>query len=137
MDRASRIARSVVVALLMGLVALPAAAALPGTADEASGVVAQQRSGSNVGTRQDAGANAEETYRWDKTGYVRSASAPLPDERSSPTQAMVRIAQAALMIGLIGLGLTITFTSLLGDIKRRRRVNYRPRGPLSTAGDGE
>jgi hypothetical protein len=41
---------------------------------------------------------------------------------------MVRIAQASLMIGLAGLGLAITFTSLLSDMKRRRRV-YRPRGP--------
>jgi hypothetical protein len=65
---------------------------------------------------------------------VQPSSAPLPDERSSRRQTIVRIAQAALMVGLIGLGLAITFTSLLSDIKRRRRVVYRPRGPTSTAG---
>jgi hypothetical protein len=60
---------------------------------------------------------------------VQPSSAPLPDERSSPRQTIVRIAQAALMVGLIGLGLAITFTSLFSDMKRRRRVVYRPRGP--------
>jgi hypothetical protein len=113
----------------MGLIALPAAAALRGTADAAGGPVAHQLSVSTVGTRQEAGDEPEQTYRWDKTGFVQPSSAPLPDERSSPRQTIVRIAQAALMIGLIGLGLGITFTSLLSDIKRRRRVVYRPRGP--------
>jgi hypothetical protein len=94
----------------MGLIALPAAAALRGTVD-------------------DAGADPEHTYSWDRTAIVRPSSATLPDERSSPRQTIVRIAQAALMIGLIGLGLGITFTSLLSDMKRRRRVVYRPRGP--------
>jgi hypothetical protein len=74
-------------------------------------------------------ADPEETYRWDKTGHVQPSTAPLPDERTSPRQAMVRISQAALMIGLTGLGLAITFTSLFSDMKRRRRAVYRPRGP--------
>ena len=112
------ICRSVVVTLLMGLIALPAAAALPGTADA-------------------AGADPEQTYRWDKSGNVQPVSALLPDERTSPRQTMVWIVQGSLLIGLVGLGLAITFTSLFSDMKQRRRVVYRPRGPLSTGGDGE
>ena len=83
---------------------------------------------SHVGTRHEATADPEHTYRWDKTGDVQPSSALLPDERPSPRQTIVRIAQAALMIGLIVLGLAITFKSLLSDMKRRRRVAYRPRG---------
>ena len=95
---------------MMGFFALPAVAALRGTADA-------------------AGADPEHTYTWDKTGDVQPATALLPDDRSSPRQSAVQIAQAALMIGLAGLGLAITFTSLFRDMKRRRRVVYRPRGP--------
>jgi hypothetical protein len=113
----------------MGLIALPAAASLQGTADAAGGPVAHQLGVSTVGTRQEARDEHEHTYRWDQAGIVRPSSAPLPDERSSPGQTIVRIGQAALMVGLIGLGLGITFTSLLSDMKRRRRVVYRPRGP--------
>jgi len=126
--------RSLVVALLVALIALPAAAAPPGPADAAGGAVAHQLGGSHVGTRHEAGAGPEHTYSWDKTGIVQPSSAPLPDERSSPRQTIVRIAQAALMVGLISLGLAITFTSLLNDMKRRRRNVYRPRGPRSSVG---
>ena len=129
MERAARVARSVVLALLTGLIALPAAAELPGTADAAGGAVANQLGGLHVDQRHEAGANPEETYRWDKIGYVQPGGVLLPDELTSPRQTMVRIAQAALMFGLIGLGLAITFTSLFRDMKRRRRVVYRPRGP--------
>ena len=129
MGCASMNSRSFAVALLVGLIALPAAAAPPGPADAAGGAVAHQLGGSHVGTRHEAGADPEHTYSWDKTGSVQQSSALLPDERSSPRQTIVRIAQAALMIGLVGLGLAITFTSLLSDMKRRRRNVYRPRGP--------
>ena len=115
MDRAPRIARSALVALLIGFIALPAVAALRGTADA-------------------AGTDPEHTYTWDKTGDLQPAIALLPDERPSPRQSAVQIAQAALIIGLAGLGIAITFTSLFSDMKRRRRVVYRPRGPSSTVG---
>jgi hypothetical protein len=118
-----------VVALLIGLIALPAAASLQGTADAADGTVVHQLGVLTVGTRQEAGAQPEHTYRWDQAGIVRPSSAPPPDERSSPGQTILRIGQAALIIGVTGLGLGITFTSLLSDMKRRRRVVYRPRGP--------
>jgi hypothetical protein len=94
----------------MGFIALPAVAALRGTANA-------------------AGADSGLTYTWDKTGNVQPATALLPDERSSPRQSAVQIAQVALIIGLAGLGLAITFTSLFSDMKRRRRAVYRPRGP--------
>jgi hypothetical protein len=113
----------------MGLIALSAVAAPPGTQDAASGAVAHQQAASRVGTGHEAAADSERTYRWDKPGNVQAASALLPDERTSPRQTMVRIAQASLMIGLAGLGLAITFTSLFRDMKQRRRVAYRPRGP--------
>ena len=129
MDRVWRISRPIVVALLMGLIVLPAAATIPGTADAAGGAVAQQQPASRGGTRHEASVAPGTTYSWDKTGSVQQSSALLPDERSSPRQTIVRIAQAALMVGLIGLGLAITFTSLLSDMKRRRLVVYRPRGP--------
>ena len=113
----------------MGLIALPAAAAPPGTAGEAEGAGAHPQAASQVGMRDGATADPEGTYSWDKTGDVQPSSALLPDERPSPRQTIARIAQAALMIGLIVLGLAITFKSLLSDMKRRRRNVYRPRGP--------
>jgi hypothetical protein len=129
MERDSKASRSVAVALLMALLALPAAAELSGTADAAGGAVAHQQATARVGTRHEAGAASETTYGWDRTGKLQSAAAMQPDEPMSARQTMVRIAQASLMIGLVGLGLTITFTSLFRDMKRRRRVIYRPRGP--------
>jgi uncharacterized membrane protein YadS len=42
---------------------------------------------------------------------------------------MEQIALALLMIALVALGLTITFTSLRKDMKQRRRIVYRTRGP--------
>ena len=129
MERAARVARSVVLALLMGLVALPAAAELSGTADAAGGAAAYQVGGLQVDERHEAGAAPEWTYRWDKISRVQPGVVPLPDDLASPRQTMVRIAQAALMFGLIGLGLAITFTSLRRDVKRRRRFLYRPRRP--------
>ena len=128
MARISGNSRAALVALLMGLIALPAAAAFAGAADASGGAVAQQLGESHVGTRHKAAADPQLTYRWDKTGDVQPSSALLPDERPSPRQTIARIAQAALMIGLIVLGLAITFKSLLSDMKRRRRVAYRPRG---------
>jgi hypothetical protein len=122
------ICRSFVVALLMGLIALPAAAAPPGTAGEAEGAGAHPQAASQVGMRDGATADPEGTYSWDKNGNVQPSTDPLPDERSSANETIVRIAQAALMIGLIVLGLAITFKSLFSDMKRRRRVAYRPRG---------
>jgi hypothetical protein len=85
-----------------------------------------------VGPRHGARADPGITYTWDKSGSAQPAADLLPDERTSPGQTMVRIAQVSLMIGLAGLGLAITFTSLFSDMKRRRRVVYRPRGPSST-----
>jgi hypothetical protein len=128
-DPVSRISRPVVVALLMGLIAQPAAAAPPGKPDTTGRSVEQPRPASQVGTRHEARADPGTTYRWDKSGYVQRPAVPLPDESTSRRQTMVRIAQASLMIGLVGLGLAITFTSLFSDMKRRRRVVYRPRGP--------
>ena len=78
--------------------------------------------------RDGATADLDGTYRWDKTGSVQPSTVPLPDERSSAKETIVRIAQAALMFGLISLGLAITFKSLFSDMKQRRRVAYRPRG---------
>jgi len=112
----------------MGLITLPAAAAPAGKPDTAGGAVAHQQTASRVGSRDEARADPGMTYRWDKPGGVQSAAALLPDERTNPRQTMVRIAQVSVMIGLAGLGLAITFTSLLSDMKRRRRVVYRPRG---------
>jgi hypothetical protein len=137
MERDSKASRSVAVALLMGLIALPAAAELPGTGDAAGGAVAYQLGGLQVDERHEAGAGPEEAYRWDKIGYVKPSGVLLPDELTSPRQTMIRIAQAALLLGLVGLGLTITFTSLFRDMKRRRRVIYRTRGPRSTYGNAE
>lgn len=117
------------VALLVGLIVLPAAATIPGTADAAGGTVAHQEPASRVGTRHEGMADPGTTYRWDKAGNAQTATALLPDERTSPRRNMVRIAEAALIVGLAGLGLAITFTSLLSDMKRRRRVVYRTRGP--------
>jgi hypothetical protein len=137
MERDSKASRSVAVALLMGLIALPAAAEFPGTGDAAGGAVAYQQATAQVGTRHEARTASETTYGWDRTGNVQSAAAMLPDEPTSPRQTMVRIAQAALLLGLVGLGLAITFTSLFSDMKRRRRIIYRPRGPRSTYGNAE
>jgi hypothetical protein len=119
----------VVVALLMGLITLPATAAPPSRPDPASGTAAHVQTPSLVGPRHGARADPGITYTWDKSGNAQPAAALLPDERTSPRQTMVRIAQVSLMIGLSGLGLAITFASLLSDMKRRRRVVYRPRGP--------
>jgi hypothetical protein len=113
----------------MGLIALPAAAELPGTADAAGGAAAYLQTASLVGPRHEARADPGITYTWDKSGNAQPAAALLPDKRTSPRQTMVRIAQVSLMIGLSGLGLAITFASLFSDMKRRRRVVYRPRGP--------
>jgi hypothetical protein len=113
----------------MALLALPAAAGLSGTADAAGGAVAHQQATAQVGTRHEARADSGNTYRWDESGNVQPVAAMLPDEPTSPRHTMVRIAQASLMIGLVGLGLAITFTSLFSDMKRRRRVIYCPRGP--------
>ena len=112
----------------MGLIALPAAAARPGTPEWAGGTVAHQQAAAQVGTRREARVGPAETYRWDKSGDAQLATALLLDERTSASQKMVRIAQASLIIGLAVLGLAITFTSLYSDLKRRRRVLYRPRG---------
>jgi hypothetical protein len=121
--------RSVGVALLVGLMALPAAATIPGTADAAGGTVAHQQPASRVGTRHEGMADPATTYRWDNAGNAQPTAALLQDERTSPRRNMLRIAEVALIVGLAGLGLAITFTSLLSDMKRRRRVVYRPRGP--------
>ena len=134
MDRASGISLSVAAALLTGLIAVPAVATEPGTADATGGAVTHQQPASRVGTRHSAGVDPAASYRWDKAGNVQPATTLLPDERTSPRRNMVRIAEAALIIGLAGLGLAITFTSLFSDMKRRRRAVYRPRGPSSTAG---
>jgi hypothetical protein len=127
-DRASRICSALVVALLMGPITLTAAAAPAGKPDTAGGAVAHQQTASRVGSRHEARTDPGMTYRWDKPGGVQSAAALLPDEPTNPRQTMVRIAQVSVMIGLTALGLAITFTSLFSDMKRRRRVVYRPRG---------
>jgi len=122
--------RAVVAAFLVTLVALPAVADVSGPAD---GAMARPQ----AATPADAGPYAapvpdlETNYSWDKTGEVRQASAWLPDERAGPLQTMAQLAPALLMIVLAVLGLTITFTSLRSDIKRRR-VQYRPRGLRSS-----
>jgi hypothetical protein len=123
------ITRSVVIALLLGLIALRAAAARPGSPETAGGAVAQQQAAAQVGTRHEARVGPAKTYRWDNTGDAQLATALLADERTSASQTMVRIAQASLIIGLALLGLAITSTSLYSDLKRRRRILYRPRGP--------
>ena len=126
---ASVASRAVLAALLTGLATLPAAAAIPGTTDTASGAAELRQTGSQAGPGREATADPGVGYRWDKPGNIPPAAASLPDERTSPRQNMVRIAQALLLVGVTGLGLSITLTSLFRDRKRRRRVAYRPRGP--------
>jgi hypothetical protein len=106
--------RSLLFASLIGFVALPAMADVSGRADA-------------------SGTDLAKTYSWDKSDVQQAAVVWLPDERTGPMQTMAQIAPALLMIVLAGLGLTITFTSLRKDMKHRRRVVYRPRGPPGPA----
>ncbi len=129
MLRASVVSCAVLAALLTGLATLPAPAATPDTTDTASGAAEFRQTASQAVPRYEATADPGVGYKWDKPGNVSPAAAPLPDERTSPRQNMVRIAQVLLLVGVTGLGLSITLTSLFRDRKRRRRVAYRPRGP--------
>jgi hypothetical protein len=110
---------AVVVASLLGLAALPAGAGIPGDADGAHG------------------ADLQKDYSWDKTGSVQPAMDWPADEPKGRMQTMMQFAPALLVLLLVAAGLTITFTSLRKDMRQRRRVVYRPRGPRSTDGGEE
>jgi hypothetical protein len=59
------------------------------------------------------------------------------DEPKGRMQTMMQFAPALLVLVLVAVGLTITFTSLRKDMKQRRRIVYRPRGPQSSHGGEE
>jgi hypothetical protein len=59
----------------------------------------------------------------------QAAMVYLPDEFPDPVWTVTQIALTVLMMVMIAVGLTITFTLLRKDIKHRRRSVYRPRGP--------
>lgn len=79
----------------------------------------------------------DKTYSWDMGSSAQPVTVRLPDERTGRLQTIRQLAPAALMLLAIALGLTITFTSLRSDMRQRRRVVYRPRGPRSTEGGTE
>ena len=124
---------AVVVAFLVGLVALPAVADVSVAADGARAANTHSQAATPADTvpHTPTAPDIEKNYSWDNTGKVQQASAWLPDEPAGPLQTMAQLAPALLMIVLAVLGLTITFTSLRSDIKRRR-VQYRPRGLRSS-----
>lgn len=105
--------RAVVAALLLGFVALPVGADVPGQPDGAREAVTEL-------SAANAGDSGLEATVWPA------------DEPKGRLQKMMQFAPALLMLSLVSLGLTITFTSLRKDMKQRRRVVYRPRGPQST-----
>jgi hypothetical protein len=110
--------RAVVAALLLGFVVLPVGADVPGQPDGA----------------REAATGLSSAYPGD-TGM--DAAVWPADEPKGRLQTMMQFAPALLMLSLVALGLTITFTSLRKDMKQRRRVVYRPRGPRSTSGSEE
>jgi len=131
--------RAVVAALLLGFVALPVGADVPGQPDGAREAVTELSAANPGDTGLDAGpgTNLQREYSWDKTGSVQAATVWAADEPKGRLQKMMQFAPALLMLSLVALGLTITFTSLRKDMKQRRRVVYRPRGPRSTSGSEE
>jgi hypothetical protein len=126
--------RAVMVALFLGSVALPAGTGLAQTPDNTAGTNAPLQ----AATPADASpATDQQTdYSWDKPGVVRTVAAALPDEQGGWLHTMVQLAPALLILTLTVLGLTITFTSLRRDMKQRRPVAYRPRGPHSPGSSG-
>jgi uncharacterized membrane protein len=128
--------RAVVAALLLGFVALSVGADVPRAADGARGAV-KELSAANAGDsglEAGPGTNLQRDYSWDKTGSVQAATVWPADEPKGRLQTMMQFAPALLVLVLVALGLTITFTSLRKDMKQRRRIVYRPRGPRSTGG---
>ena len=83
------------------------------------------------------GTGLQKDYSWDKTGSVQPATDWPADEPKGRMQTMMQFAPALLVLVLVAVGLTITFTSLRKDMRQRRRVVYRPRGPRSTDGGEE
>jgi hypothetical protein len=131
--------RAIVTALLLGFVALPVGADVPGQPDGARGAVTELSAATAGDTGLDSGpgTNLQPEYGWDKTGSVQAATVWPADEPKGRLQKMMQFAPVLLMLSLVALGLTITFTSLRKDMKQRRRVVYRPRGPRSTSGSEE
>lgn len=123
--------RAVVAAFLMVLVAQPVAAGVSEAADSARGAVTHPQAATSADTGLDTGLATDlaKDYSWDNSGVQQAATVWLPDERTGPMRSMAQIALALLMIVVVALGLTITFASLRKDMKQRRRVVYRPRGP--------
>jgi hypothetical protein len=83
---------------------------------------------------QMAVTGTETTYSWDKGAKVQPVTVRLPGERTGRLTTVKQLAPAILMMVATVLGLTITFISLRNDMRQRRRVIYRPRGPGSTDG---
>lgn len=131
--------RAVVVASLLGLAALAAGADVPGDADSARGAATEFLAATPGDSAVDAGSGTDlqKDYSWDKTGRVQPATDWPADAPKGRLQTMMQFAPALLILLLVAVGLTITFTSLRTDMKQRRRVVYRPRGPLSSHGGEE
>lgn len=128
--------RATVVALLLGFAALPAGADIPGDADGARGSVTELLAATpgDTGVGAGPGTNLQQGYGWDKNGSVQPATVWPVDEPSGGLETAMQFAPALLVLVLVALGLTLTFTSLRKDMKQRRRVVYRQRGPRSAAG---
>ena len=126
--------RAIAVAFCLGSIALPAGTGAAGTSDGPEATITQLQ----AATPADASpaTDLQTDYSWDKPSVVRTVAATPPVERSGWLQKFAQLAPALLILALTALGLTITFTSLRRDIKRRRPVPYRPRGPRSPGGSG-
>lgn len=131
--------RAAVLALLLGFAALPVGADVPADADGAHGAAMELLATTPGDNGLDAGdgTGLQKDYSWDKTGRVQPATDWPADEPKGRLQTMIQLAPALLVLLLVAVGLTITFTSLRKDMKQRRRIVYRPRGPQSSHGGEE
>jgi len=125
------------VILLMGAVSLPAVADVSGAADAVNEAGAPSQTTTQSDALRQASGDLEQSYAWDKSGNDQLADGLLQGERTGSAQTMTWIAQVLLLLVPIGLGLTIAFTSLRKDMRRRRRIPYRQRGPRSIGEHGE
>ncbi len=122
--------RAMMAAILVTLAVVPAMARASGSRDDAGAAIGGPPAAPTADLRRDAVLpDTAKDYSWNNAPSTQRATASPPDERTGPLHLMAKLAPALLMIILVVLGLTLTFSSLRRDIKLRRRVPYRPRGP--------
>lgn len=124
---------AIAVALLLALVVVPVGAGAAAAPNESAGTIIQLPAATPADL--DAATDLQTDYSWDKPGIVRTATALPPVERRGWPQTLAQLAPAVLLLTLVVLGLTITFTSLRRDMKHRRPIPYRPRGAHSIGPD--